>query len=107
MARILSYSIVAEEYERLIDIDRKYKALANLIESNDPKFVTVSLIAKANKVNRYDVFNKPWLMPNFGEDGSEHEGRKKRFWRYDEYLEWIAIPEMERISMYRQLKDTQ
>jgi hypothetical protein len=107
MAKILSYSIIADEYERLMELERRYNALVKLIEANDPKFVTVSMISNAHGISRNDAFNRPWMLPNLGEDGSEHEGRKKRFWRYDEYLDWFAIPEIERIAMYREWKNSQ
>jgi len=47
--------------------------------------------------------NHPWHMPNFGKSENPTEKCKKRFWHYGEYLDWIAIPEYERIKLYREM----
>lgn len=103
MRKIISYSIIAEEYERLLEIDRKFNELKNLIDKNNPAFITVSMIARAQGITRQDVMNRPWLMPNFGYIETPSEHKKKRFWRYDEYLDWIGIPEYERVQQYREM----
>lgn len=106
MGNILSYTIDAKEYERLREVDRKFTDLTKLINANDPKFVTVLMIANAHGISRQDALNRPWMLPNFGKvEGSSDEGRRKRFWRFDEYLDWVAIPELERIREYRQSDD--
>lgn len=101
MRKIESYLIAAEEYERLVEIDKKFVILKNLIEKNNPVFVTVTMIANAKGMGRQDVLNRPWLMPNFGRIEHVSEGRKKRFWHYEEYLDWTSIPEHERKGMYQ------
>ncbi len=103
MRKIVSYSIIAEEYERLLEIDRKFNELKTLIEKNNPAFITVSMIANAQGISRQDVLNRPWLMPNFGHIDTATEQKKKRFWRYDEYLDWVGIPEYERVQQYRDM----
>lgn len=107
MRKIESYLIVAEEYERLLELEKKFDGLKKLIEKNNPVFITVAMIANAEGVNRYDVFNRPWMMPNFGRVTNMKEGRRKRFWHFEEYLDWIAIPEQERIKMYNNTKYNQ
>ncbi len=106
MSKILSYTVDAKEYERLIAVDRKFTELTNIINANDPKFITVAMIANAHGINRQDAINRPWMLPNFGKfDGPTNGGRKKRFWRFDEYLDWVEIPETDRIRMYRERDD--
>lgn len=105
MENILSYTIDAKEYERLREVDRKFTDLTKLINANDPKFVTVLMIANAHGISRQDALNRPWLLPNFGKVDNSSESRRKRFWRFDEYLDWVAIPEFERIREYKQLNN--
>ena len=105
MSGINGYSISAEYYEELIETERKYNELIKLINANNPKFITVLMIANAHGISRQDAINRPWMLPNFGlTDYKAEEKRKKRFWRYDEYLDWVAIPENERIAEYRAMK---
>lgn len=103
MKNILAYIIFADEYERLMTLSENYKNLVNLLEANDPQFVTAAMIANAEGLKKYDVFNRPWLLPNFGKCDSLEKGRRKRFWRYDEYLDWVAIPEEERRKQYKEM----
>jgi len=106
MPTILSYTIDGREFERLQEVDRKFKDLTRLIEANNPKFITVAMIANAHGITRQDAINRPWMLPNFGKtDDPSGGGRKKRFWRFDEYLDWVGIPETERIRMYRENDD--
>nr|WP_321298378.1 hypothetical protein [uncultured Sphaerochaeta sp.] len=106
MSTILSYTIDAKEFDRLREVDRKFSDLTKLIYANDPKFVTVAMIANANEISRQDALNRPWLLPNFGKvDETSDVKRRKRFWRFDEYLDWVGIPEMERIREYKQSDD--
>ena len=104
MGKILSYSIIAEEYERLLSVDRKFKELTLIIEKNIPSFITVAMIGKAHGLTRQEVANRPWMMPNCGLMPADYDGpaNRKRFWRYDEYLDWISIPEEVRIRQYRE-----
>ncbi|ADY13663.1 hypothetical protein [Sphaerochaeta globosa] len=105
MNKILSYQIASEEFDRLVEAERKYNGLIKLINANDSRFVTVLMIANAHGISRQEAINRPWMLPNFGITDFQTEGkRKKRFWRYDEYLDWIAIPEHERITEFRALK---
>jgi hypothetical protein len=103
MAKIQAYTISAEDFDRLTEIETKYAALKSLIEKNNPVFVTVSMIAKSVGLNRQDVINRPWLMPNFGKTDTTEEKRKKRFWHFEEYLDWVAISEYDRIRLYREM----
>ncbi|MCK9547163.1 MAG: hypothetical protein M0Q37_01485 [Sphaerochaeta sp.] len=103
MGKIQAYTISAEEFHRLTEVDAKYTALTNLIEKNNPVFVTVSMIANSFGLSRQEVTSRPWLMPNFGRCERTDENRKKRFWHFEEYLDWVAIPEYERIMMYRKM----
>lgn len=103
MGKIQAYTISSEEFDRLTEVDTKYAALINLIERNNPVFITVLMIANSLGLSRQDVMNRPWHMPNFGKAESPSEKRKKRFWHYGEYLDWIAIPEYERIKLYREM----
>jgi len=77
--------------------------LINLIEKNNSVFITVTMIANSLGLSRQDVMNHPWHMPNFGKSENPTEKCKKRFWHYGEYLDWIAIPEYERIKLYREM----
>lgn len=103
MGKIKGYMIDSEEFERLTDVDLKYAALTNLIEKNNPVFVTASMIANSLGLSRQDVLNRPWLLPNFGKVEAVEEKRRKRFWHFGEYLDWVAIPEYERIQLYREM----
>ncbi|MPN49218.1 hypothetical protein SDC9_196833 [bioreactor metagenome] len=105
MQNVLSVTIDAKEYDRLCEVDRKFSDLSKLINANDPKFVTVLMIANAHGISRQDALNRPWLLPNFGKVDNSSESRRKRFWRFDEYLDWVAIPEFERIREYKQLNN--
>ena len=103
MSKILSYTIDAKDYERLVESDRKFEELSRLINANDPRFITVTMIANAYGISRQDAINRPWMLPNFGKTDNPSDGvRKKRFWRFDEYLDWVAIPEHERIKQFRE-----
>jgi len=42
MGKIQAYTISSEEYDRLTEVDAKYAALINLIEKNNPVFITVT-----------------------------------------------------------------
>lgn len=103
MAKIQAYTISSEDFDRLTEIEIKYTALRNLIERNNPVFVTVTMIAKSLGLNRQDAINRPWLLPNFGKTEANEEKRKKRFWHFEEYLDWVAIPEYDRIKLYREM----
>lgn len=103
MAKIQAYTISAEDFDRLTEIETKYVALKNLIEKNNPVFVTVAMIAKSLGLNRQDAINRPWLLPNFGKIELVEEKRKKRFWHFEEYLDWVVIPEYDRIKLYREM----
>ena len=105
MRKVESYLIVAEEYERLVEIEKKLDVLKTLIEKNDPVFITVAMIANAEGLKRQDVLNRPWLMPNFGRVTNMKEGKRKRYWHFEDYLDWVSIPEQERIKMYQNSKN--
>jgi hypothetical protein len=104
-SNILSYQIRAEEYRRLEENDKRFNELTKLIEATNPQFVSVSAIGKVNGMTRQEVINKPWMMPNFGKVTDPKLFGKKRYWTYDEYLDWVIIPEDVRIKRYRQLED--
>lgn len=91
MGKIQAYTISAEEFDRLTEVDAKYAALTNLIEKNNPVFITVSMIANSYGLSRQEVANRPWLLPNFGRCEGLNENRKKRFWHFEKYLDWVAI----------------
>jgi hypothetical protein len=101
MGKIDGYIIPKVEYDRFKEIEVKYKELTNLLEFNDPVFVTVNMIGNTLGLTRTDVANRPWLMPNFGYQNNPPCKGKKRFWHYGEYLDWVAIPIDERMKMYR------
>ncbi len=106
MRGINGYSVSAEHYEELMETERKFNELVRLINTNNPRFVTVHMIANAYGISRQDAINRPWMLPNFGKTDEMTEGkRKKRFWRFDEYLDWMAIPEHERIAEFRAMKE--
>lgn len=101
MRVIQAYTVDADEFDRLTAIDKKYTELSKLLDVRGPRFVTVTMIADVNGMSRQEVLNRPWMLPNFGHVEKKTNKREKRFWRYDEYLDWVAIPEYERIAIYR------
>jgi hypothetical protein len=103
MSKILAYTVSSEEMERLKEVDLKYAALRCLIERNNPAFITVSMIANSLGMSRQAVTNQPWHLPNFGKVDSKLKTNRKRFWHFEEYLDWVAIPEYERRMMYREM----
>ncbi|MBN2877998.1 MAG: hypothetical protein JXL85_10160 [Bacilli bacterium] len=105
MVGIKAYTVDAEEYERLTEMQSRYLELCRFLDVNNPGFVTVAAIGKVNGMSRQEVINKPWMMPNFGRVTDPKLFGKKRYWTYDEYLDWVIIPEDVRIKRYRQLDD--
>jgi hypothetical protein len=99
--KIISYSILAKEYERLMSLDKKLNLILNIMNGNGPYIVSVTMIAKANEVERHEILSKPWMMPNYGMD---FETNKKKFWTVEEYLAWEDIPVEERRKTYQIVK---
>lgn len=64
-----------------------------------PRTVTVSDIARMEGLSVTNINErKPWILPNFGV--SDYEGGKRK-WDIETYSKWSAIPEKERIEMFR------
>lgn len=103
MQGVKAYTLDSDEFNRLKDIEERYAELTKLMDANDQVWISVTSIAKAYGMTRQDVANRPWMLPKFGiMDSPEKQGKgRKRFWRYEEYLDWVAIPEKERIAMYK------
>lgn len=98
MNGIVAYSITTEEYNKLIDSEARLELLLTIVRAIAGP-ISVGTIAKILGIGRDAVVNNPWRMPNLGRG---QEPGKKRFWTVEEYLDWVIIPEEERIKMFRE-----
>lgn len=68
-----------------------------------PETVTISDIAKYEHLkNPETIYHKKHLLPRFGESAFK-EGKKR--WPFEEYIEWRAIPEDERLRMMKEARN--